>query len=115
MQTRHRSKGTSPRLLDHVRSRIRLKHYSIRTEQAYLDWIRRFIRHFGKRHPGGFLLSGEHVQAGNRLEFAGVSLFPPASQLVSVCPMVCVGKMGVSMHHRFVPMQVSVLDAGGHR
>ena len=28
-----------------------LKHYSIRTEQAYLDWIKRFIRHFGKRHP----------------------------------------------------------------
>jgi len=39
------------RLLDQVRARIRFKHYSIRTEQAYLDWIRRFIRHFGKRHP----------------------------------------------------------------
>ena len=43
--------GLSPRLLDQVRARIRVKHYSIRTEQAYLDWIRRFIRHFGKRHP----------------------------------------------------------------
>lgn len=43
--------GASPRLLDQVRGRIRYKHYSIRTEQAYLDWIRRFIRHFGKRHP----------------------------------------------------------------
>jgi hypothetical protein len=31
--------------------RIRFLHYSIRTEQAYLDWIKRFIRHFGKRHP----------------------------------------------------------------
>ncbi len=41
----------SPRLLDQVRGKIRLKHYSIRTEQAYLDWIKRFIRHFGKRHP----------------------------------------------------------------
>jgi len=41
----------SPRLLEQVRSRIRFKHYSIRTEQAYLDWIRRFIRHFGKQHP----------------------------------------------------------------
>ena len=39
------------RLLDQVRARIRFKHYSIRTEQAYVDWIRRFIRHFGKRHP----------------------------------------------------------------
>jgi integron integrase len=34
-----------------VRGRIRLKHYSLRTEQAYLDWIRRFIRFHGRRHP----------------------------------------------------------------
>ena len=40
-----------PRLLDHVRDRIRRKHYSIRTEQAYVDWIRRFILHHNKRHP----------------------------------------------------------------
>ena len=40
-----------PRLLDRVRDKIRLKHYSIRTEQAYLDWIKRFIRFHGKRHP----------------------------------------------------------------
>ena len=32
-----------PRLLDRLRDRIRLKHYSIRTEKAYLDWNRRFI------------------------------------------------------------------------
>ncbi|RTL58170.1 MAG: integron integrase [Rhodocyclaceae bacterium] len=41
----------TPRLLDQVRDKIRIKHYSMRTEQAYLDWIRRFIRHFDKRHP----------------------------------------------------------------
>ncbi len=40
-----------PRLLDQVRDRIRRKHYSIRTEQAYVDWIRRFILHHNKRHP----------------------------------------------------------------
>jgi integron integrase len=40
-----------PKLLDQVRGKIRLKHYSIRTEQAYVDWIRRFILHFDKRHP----------------------------------------------------------------
>ena len=43
--------AAAPRLLEQVRGRILFKHYSIRTEQAYLDWIRRFIRHFGKRHP----------------------------------------------------------------
>ncbi len=43
--------GAAPRLLEQVRGRIRFLHYSLRTEQAYLDWIKRFIRHFGKRHP----------------------------------------------------------------
>jgi integron integrase len=40
-----------PKLLDLVRQKIRLKHYSIRTEQAYVDWIRRFILFQNKRHP----------------------------------------------------------------
>lgn len=39
------------RLLDRVREVIRIKHYSIRTEQAYLQWIRRYIRFHGRRHP----------------------------------------------------------------
>ena len=41
----------SPRLLDRVRDAIRVRHYSIRTEQAYTDWIRRFILFHGKRRP----------------------------------------------------------------
>ncbi len=41
----------APRLLNQVRDKIRLKHYSIRTEQAYTDWIRRFILYHKKRHP----------------------------------------------------------------
>ncbi len=40
-----------PKLLDQVRDVIRRKHYSFRTEQTYLDWIRRFILFHGKRHP----------------------------------------------------------------
>ncbi|MDO9050511.1 MAG: integron integrase [Methylotenera sp.] len=40
-----------PKLLDQVRGKIRLKHYSIRTEQAYVDWIKRYILHFDKQHP----------------------------------------------------------------
>lgn len=43
--------STSPRLLDQVREVIRIKHYSIRTEQAYLQWIKRYIIFHGKRHP----------------------------------------------------------------
>jgi site-specific recombinase XerD len=39
------------KLLDHVRDVIRRKHYSIRTEQSYVEWIRRFILFHHKRHP----------------------------------------------------------------
>lgn len=42
----------APRLLDQVREVIRLRHYSIRTEQAYVQWITRFILFHRKRHPG---------------------------------------------------------------
>ncbi|MGB7815527.1 MAG: integron integrase [Methylotenera sp.] len=45
------SNSEPPKLLDLVRGKIRLKHYSIRTEQAYVDWIKRYILHFDKRHP----------------------------------------------------------------
>lgn len=40
-----------PKLLDEVRAVLRFKHYSLRTEQSYVDWIKRFIRFHGKRHP----------------------------------------------------------------
>jgi hypothetical protein len=38
-----------PKLLDQVRGKLRVKHYSIRTEQTYVDWIKRFIFFHGKR------------------------------------------------------------------
>jgi len=40
-----------PRLFDRVRDAIRTRHYSRRTEEAYLAWIRRYILFHGKRHP----------------------------------------------------------------
>lgn len=43
--------GAKPKLLDEVREAIRTRHYSRRTEEAYLDWIKRFIIFHGKRHP----------------------------------------------------------------
>jgi Phage integrase, N-terminal SAM-like domain len=39
------------RLLDRVREAARRLHYSIRTEEAYVSWTRRFIVFHGKRHP----------------------------------------------------------------
>ena len=39
------------KLLDRVRNKIRLKHYSILTEKAYVSWIKRFILFHNKQHP----------------------------------------------------------------
>ncbi len=53
--TPHPAVGLSPapqmKLLDRVRWHLRVKHYSLRTETAYIDWIRRFVLFHGKRHP----------------------------------------------------------------
>ncbi len=49
------------RLLDQVREKIRLKHYSYRTEQQYVGWIRRFILFHEKQHPRD--LGAPHVEA----------------------------------------------------
>jgi integrase len=43
--------GGKPKLLDRLRAAIRLRHYSLRTEEAYVAWVRRFILFHGKRHP----------------------------------------------------------------
>lgn len=94
MNYRHGSVGvrggsktaTPPRLLDEVRGRLRLKHYSLRTEQAYVAWIRRFILANGKRHPremGGSeverFLTGlaveRHVAAGTQNQALSALLF----------------------------------------
>ncbi|MFM1988500.1 MAG: hypothetical protein RJA99_1457 [Pseudomonadota bacterium] len=51
----------STRLLDQVRERIRYLHYSLRTEEAYLLWVRAFIRFHGLRHPR--TLGGPEVES----------------------------------------------------
>jgi integron integrase len=50
-----------PRLLDQLRESLRVRHYSLRTEDSYVDWVRRFILFHGKRHPKG--LGAPEVQA----------------------------------------------------
>jgi integron integrase len=40
-----------PRLLDDLRREVRIRHYSLRTEESYVDWVRRYILFHDKRHP----------------------------------------------------------------
>ena len=51
----------SPKLLDQVRDTLRIKHYSYRTEQAYVDWIKRLIFFHGQGHSKD--LEEDEVQA----------------------------------------------------
>ena len=50
-----------PRLLEQVRERARYLHYSLRTEEAYVHWIRAFVRFHGRRHPRE--MAGPEVEA----------------------------------------------------
>lgn len=49
--TAHSAQSQSPKLLEQVAARLRTLHYSIRTERAYVDWIKRYILFHDKRHP----------------------------------------------------------------
>ena len=89
----HRSTGTAcvaeghkPKLLDQVHEAIRTRHYSLRTEKAYVHWIKRFIFFHNKRHPfemaeaevGQFLSSlatEAHVSASTQNQALNALLF----------------------------------------
>lgn len=75
-----------PRLLDQVRQAIRARHYSPRTERAYVGWVRRFILFHGKRHPSemgeievtqflSFLATSEKVSASTQNQALNALLF----------------------------------------
>lgn len=55
------TESQSPKLLEQVVTRMRVKHYSLRTEKSYVDWIKRYIWHHGKRHPKD--LGADEVEA----------------------------------------------------
>lgn len=74
------------RLLDRVREALRARHYSIRTEEAYLRWIRHYILFFDRRHPSelgaeevsafvSHLASGRQVAASTQSQALSALLF----------------------------------------
>ncbi len=64
----------SVKVLDQLRERIRYLHYSLRTEQAYVHWVRAFIRFHGVRHPATWQQRsrGISVPAGERAQGFGL-------------------------------------------
>lgn len=47
-----------PKLLDQVGDRLRYRHYSLRTEESYVHWVKRFILFHHKRHPRDMCAAG---------------------------------------------------------
>ncbi len=80
------SSPVKPRLLDQVRLAIRTRHYSVKTEEAYIGWIKRFIFFHNKRHPAEMgekeialflssLASESHVSASTQNQALNAVLF----------------------------------------
>nr|WP_081599510.1 phage integrase N-terminal SAM-like domain-containing protein [Prochlorothrix hollandica] len=79
------------KLLDQVRDAIRIKHYSYKTEQSYVAWIRRYILFHNKRHPQE--MGTEEVEAflthlavaENVAVYYHTNLFPVIRWCVTLC------------------------------
>jgi len=80
------ARAAPPKLLSRLRRAIRLHHYSPRTEQAYVNWVRRFVRFHGTRDPAlmgeeeissylSFLATRGHVSASTQNQALGAILF----------------------------------------
>lgn len=77
---------SQPRLLDRVRAEIRVRHYSLRTEESYIQWIKRYIFYHHKRHPAemgareisdflSWLATGRNVAASTQNQALSALLF----------------------------------------
>ena len=77
---------TKPRLIDQIRNVLRVFHYSIRTEENYIQWIKRFIFFHNKRHPEDmgekeirsfltYLAVDKHVSASTQNQALSAILF----------------------------------------
>lgn len=51
-ERRIHAKNTNMKLEDQLKNAIRLKHFSLRTEESYVGWYRRYVLWHGKKHPG---------------------------------------------------------------
>lgn len=92
--------ASAPRLLDEVSACIRAKHYSLRMEQAYLHWIKRFIFFHDKQHPRD--RRAAEVEPSFPHLPSRIMFYPPRKikpwprcffSIVKCCPWTCRGWM----------------------
>jgi integrase len=133
--------STHPKLLDVVREAIRVRHYSRRTEEVYVGWIKRFILFHKKRHPRemgasevsaflSWLATVQHVSAATQNQALSAVLFlyhavlrqeigsiehVPRARMPERVPVVLTSAevRAVFAHLRGVPWLVAALLYGG--
>ena len=62
--TQAQATNQQPKLLDQVVAKMRVKHYSLRTEKSYMDWIKRYIWHFDKQQQRAKLSTNQRPNSG---------------------------------------------------
>jgi integron integrase len=108
-----------PKLLEQVRQRLRVGHYSLRTEQTYLPWIKRYILFHGKRHPREMgkaeieaflthLAVERHVSAATQNQALNAILFLYRSVLEIDMPWMT--DVVRAKHSRRIPVVLSVQE-----
>lgn len=108
--------GNAPRLLDALRQQIRLLHYSLRTEEAYVYWVRAFIRFHNLRHPTelaapeveaflGWLAAERHVAPSTHSQALSALLF--LYQKVLQLDLPWLSDIGRPKHKRRLPVVLS--------
>ncbi len=106
----------APRLLDQLRQQLRYAHYSLRTEEAYLYWVRAFIHFHGRRHPGElaqaeveafltWLANDRQVAAGTHRQALSALLF--LYQKVLRLDLPWMGEIGRPRAARHLPVVLS--------
>ncbi len=109
----------SPRLLDLVRQQTRLLHYSLRTEEAYVHWVRAFVRFHGLRHPAEmarpeveafltWLATERDVAPGTHRQALSALLFLYQKVLRQSLPWM--GEIGRPRSERRLPVVLSVAE-----
>ena len=108
----------SARLLDQLRERIRYCHYSMRTEDSYVYWVRSFIRFHGVRHPremGGsevesflmHLANERHVSPSTHRQALSALLFLYREVFDSELPWLA--EIGRPAQRKYIPVVLSAL------
>ena len=109
----------SPRLLDVLRQRLRYLHYSLRTEQAYVHWVRRFVHWAGRRHPRqmgaaevqGFLsalVNERHVSVSTHRQALSALLF--LYKEVLGCELPWLDELARPVPHKRIPVVLTQLE-----